>query len=65
MEKSRIKLLNKIYLIFLIFVLIIIVVFSFKSGKQMFYLVNTNLNDKDTPVKTDIANWKIEVSIEY
>ena len=65
MEKNRKNVLNKIYLIFLVFILIITLIFSFQSGKQMYYLINTNLNAEKTPVKSEIADWKFQVIIEY
>lgn len=65
MEKNKLIILNKIYLVFLIIVWILIFVFSFKTGTQMYYLVNTNLNDKNTPINSDVASWKFEVLIEY
>ena len=49
----------------LIIVLILGIVFSFKSGSQMYYLVNTNLGNQNTDARSGIANWKIEVTIEY
>ena len=65
MKESKVKTLNKIYIIFLIIVLIIVVLFSFKTGMQMYYLVNTNLNDKDVPTESDVADWNLEVWVEY
>lgn len=65
MKKSKLKTINKIYLMFLIIVLIIIIIFSFKTGGQMYYLINTNLSDNNTLVKSGIANWRLEVTIEY
>ena len=65
MKKSEIQVLNRVYLAFLIIVLILGIVFSFKSGSQMYYLVNTNLGNQNTDAKSGIANWKIEVTIEY
>ena len=64
-KKSKIELLNKIYMIFLIIVLIIAILISFRTGMQMYYLVNTNLNNKDVPTKSDVADWNFEVVIEY
>lgn len=65
MKKLKVKVVNKIYLIFLIIILIIAMSFSFKTGMQLYYLINTNLNDKDTPVNSEIAGWNFEVTIEY
>lgn len=65
MKKSKISKLNIIYLIFLIIILIFAMLLSLKTGMQLYYLINTNLNDKDTPVKSDVADWKFEVRIEY
>lgn len=64
-KSCRIKLVNKIYLVLLIFILIIIMIISFKTGKQMYYLINTNLDNQNTDVDSDIANWKFQVTIEY
>ncbi len=64
-KKSKIELLNKIYIIFLIIVLIITILISVRTGMQMYYLINTNLNDKDVPTKSNVADWKFEVVIEY
>jgi len=65
MKKTKIKVLNKIYFLFLIFVLILSISISFKSGERVYYLVNTNLDDETTAVNTGVADWKIEVTIEY
>lgn len=64
-KSCRIKLVNKIYLVLLIFILIIIMIISFKTGKQMYYLINTNLDNQNTDIDSDIANWKFQVTIEY
>lgn len=64
MEKLK-KILNKIYIIFLIISFILILIFSFQSGKQMYYLVNTNLNAEKTPIKSEVATWRFKVTIEY
>ena len=64
-KKHRIKLVNKIYLVFLIIILIIIMIVSFKTGNQMYYLINTSLNKQNTNVDSDIADWKFQVTIEY
>ena len=65
MKKSKVKILNNIYMCFLIIVIIIIVILSFKTGMQMYYLINTNLDDKDVPGNSEIADWNFEVTIEY
>ncbi len=65
MKESKVKILNRIYIIFLIIVLIIAILFSFRTGMQMYYLVNTNLNDKDVPSESDVANWNFKVWVEY
>ena len=65
MQKEKIKKLNNLYLIFLIIVMIIGIVFSFRTGMKVYYLINTNLNDKDVPVEADIADWNFDVRIEY
>ena len=65
MEKNKVKFLNKIYFIFLVIVLIITLIFSFNTGKRMYYLINTNLENEKTAVKTDIANWSFNVTITY
>lgn len=65
MKKLKVKLVNKIYLIFLIIILIIVMLFSFRTGMHLYYLINTNLNDKDTPVNSEVADWNFEVTIEY
>lgn len=31
----------------------------------MYYLINTNLDNQNTDVDSDIANWKFQVTIEY
>lgn len=64
MENIKIKRLNNFYLIFLICIIIISIVISFRTGSKMYYLVNTNLNDKDTPINSEIAFWKFEVTIQ-
>ena len=64
-KKVKIKLLNNIYIIFLIIVLIIIIILSFKTGSKMYYLINTDLNDKDFPSKTDVAEWYFDVEVKY
>lgn len=65
MKKSKIKILNNIYLIFLIIVLIVAILLSFKTGMQLYYLLNTDLNNKDTPIKSSVADFNFEVTIEY
>lgn len=60
-----IKILNRMYLIFLIIILIIVFVCSFRVGSKIYHLINTNLDDKNTPVKSDVADWNIKVTIEY
>ena len=40
-------------------------IISFKTGKQMYYLINTNLDNQNTDIDSDIANWKFQVTIEY
>lgn len=64
-KKKKIKLLNNIYMIFLIIILIITLILSFRTGMQMYYLMSTDLNDKDIPAKGTVAEWKFEVKIEY
>lgn len=65
MKKSKIKILNNIYLIFLMIVLIVAILLSFKTGMQLYYLLNTDLNNKDTPIKSSVADFNFEVTIEY
>lgn len=65
MKKTKIRLLNKVYIIFLIIVLIIAIILSFRTGMQMYYLVNTNFNDKNMPTNSEVADWNFEVTIEY
>ena len=65
MKKNKIRILNKIYLIFLIIAVIIILIFSFQVGNQIYYVINTNLGSKSTPSISDIADWKLKVTITY
>ena len=65
MKENRIKLVNKIYVIFLIILLILVMIISFKTGNQLYYLINTSLNSQDTQVESNIANWKFRVTIAY
>jgi len=65
MKESRIKHINKIYLIFLIILLMIMMIVSFKTGNQLYYLVNTSLNSQNTQVESNIASWKFRVTIAY
>ncbi len=64
-KKTKMRLINKIYMIFLIIVLIIAIIVSFRTGIKAYYLVNTNLNDKDIPIKSEVAEFNFEVTIEY
>lgn len=65
MKRNKIRILNKIYLIFLIIAVIIILIFSFQVGNQIYYVINTNLGSKNTPSISDIADWKLKVTITY
>lgn len=65
MQDSKRKKINHLYLVFLMIILIIAILLSFRTGMSMYYLVNTNLNDKDTPGNGDVATWNFEVRIEY
>lgn len=68
-EKEEIKTENKnlkvVYLIILIILLIFTFVISFKTGETIYYLVNTNPENKNTNTVSDIATWNFEVRIEY
>lgn len=64
-KKTKMRLINKIYMIFLIIALIIAIIVSFRTGIKAYYLVNTNLNDKDIPIKSEVAEFNFEVTIEY
>ena len=64
-EKYRRRTLNNMYLVFLIFVLILAFLISFKTGENLYYLINTNSEEKDTITSSSIADWSFDVRIEY
>ena len=64
-KRKKTILFNNIYAIFLIIILIISIMLSFKTGMQMYYLMSTDLNDKDIPAEGKVAEWKFDVKIEY
>lgn len=43
----------------------IMMIVSFKTGNQLYYLVNTSLNSQNTQVESNIASWKFRVTIAY
>lgn len=64
-ENKKYKNLKIIYLIVLIILLIFTFIISFKTGESMYYLINTNPENKNTNTISDIATWNFEVRIEY
>ncbi|MCI8310186.1 MAG: hypothetical protein HFJ45_08550 [Clostridia bacterium] len=56
---------NNLYLTFLIILLIISFIISFKTGEGIYYLFNTNLDDKISNTNSEIAIWEFKVRIEY
>lgn len=64
-NKLKQKKLNNLYLTFLIILLIISFIISFKTGEGIYYLFNTNLDDKISNTNSEIAIWEFKVRIEY
>ena len=56
---------NNLYLSILIILLIISFAVSFKSGEELYYLINTNLNGTSEQSNSEIATWGFTVRIEY
>ncbi len=54
-----------IYISILIVFLILLIIISFETGKMIYKLTNTNLGDKSTVLKSDIAEWKFNVRVEF
>lgn len=64
-EKTALNKLKIIYLIVLIILLIFTFIVSFKTGESIYYLVNTNPEDKNTNAFSNIAEWNFSARIEY
>lgn len=65
MEKERNNNVNILYLIILIILIIFTFVISFKTGENIYNLVNTNLGNQDTVSNTKLAKWSFIVRIKY
>ena len=63
-DKNKINV-NIIYFIILIILLILLIIVSFKTGERIYKLITTDLEDKDTILQTDVAEWRFNVRVEY
>jgi flagellar basal body-associated protein FliL len=62
-EKKENKLLLYLKIILIILLLIICVVTSFRTGQKYFLLRNTQFEDSNSNIETDIAKWNFEARI--
>ncbi len=54
-----------IKIIIILILLILIFITSFRTGQKFYYLTNTNFDDTQAKVESDVARWTFNVKIIY